>query len=50
MYRDERAAIAAAKDRGGYVFVNGPVLLHLAGELAPEWVIGYRDALDAINP
>jgi len=50
MYRDERAAIAAGKDRGGYVFVNGPVLLHLAGELAPEWVIGYRDALHAINP
>ena len=50
VYRDERAAVAAAKDRSGYVFVKGPVLLHLAGELAPEWVIGYRDALNAISP
>jgi hypothetical protein len=23
------------------------VLLHLAGDLAPEWVLGYRDALTA---
>lgn len=46
IFRDERAAIAASKDRGGYVFVKGPVLLHLAGELTPEWAIGYRDALE----
>ena len=47
VFRDERAAVAASKDRGGYVFVKGAVLLHLAGELTPEWVIGYRDALQA---
>ena len=48
VYRDENAAITASKDRGGYVLVKGAVLLHLAGELAPEWVIGYRDALNRI--
>lgn len=50
VYRDERSAVAASKDRGGYVFVKGPVLLHLAGELAPEWAIGYRDALATAVP
>lgn len=48
VYRDEKAAIGSAKDRGGYVFVKGPVLLHLSSQLAPEWVIGYRDAFDRI--
>ena len=50
IFRDERTAIAASKDRGGYVFVKGPVLLHLAGELVPEWAIGYRDALETVAP
>jgi hypothetical protein len=49
VYRDERTAIAASRDRGGYVFVKGAVLLHLASDLAPEWVIGYRDALNAAS-
>ena len=48
IYRDENSAVGASKDRGGYVLVKGAVLLHLAGELAPEWVIGYRQALDRI--
>ena len=48
VYRDDKAAIGASKDRPGYVLVKGAVLLHLASELAPEWVIGYRDALDRI--
>jgi len=48
VYRDEGAAVDASKDRDGYVFVKGAVLLHLASELAPEWVIGYRDALARI--
>ena len=48
IYRDENSAIAASHDRGGYVFVKGAVLLHLSSELAPEWVIGYRDALDHV--
>jgi hypothetical protein len=48
VYRDENAAVSASKDRPGYVFVNGAVLLHLAGGLAPEWVIGYRDAFGRI--
>ena len=46
VYRDERFAVAASRDRGGYVFVKGFVLLHLAGELAPEWAMAYRDALN----
>jgi len=48
VYRDENSAVGASKDRPGYVLVKGAVLLHLASELAPEWVIGYRDALDRI--
>ena len=50
VYRDEKAALGAAKNRAGYVFVRGAVLLHLASELAPEWAIGYRDALTRIVP
>ena len=49
IYRDETSAIVGSKDRGGYVLVKGMVLLHLAGELAPEWVAGYRDALDHVS-
>lgn len=50
VYRDERAAISASHDRGGYVFVVRNVLLHLATELAPEWVIAYRNALTTAVP
>ena len=50
VYRDENAAIDGSKNRDGYALVHGAVVLHLARELAPEWVIGYRDALDRINP
>lgn len=50
VYRDENSAVSSSKDRGGYVFVKGAVLLHLASELAPEWVIGYRDALNRVAP
>ena len=46
VYRDENSAVGSSKDRPGYVFVKGSVLLHLASELAPEWVIAYRDALN----
>ena len=50
VYRDEKTAIDASKNRPGYVFVRGPVLLHLASDLAPEWVSGYRDALNRLAP
>jgi hypothetical protein len=50
VYRDENSAVGASKDRPGYVFVKGAVLLHLASGLAPEWVIGYRDAFNRITP
>ena len=49
VYRDENSAVSASKDRPGYVFVNGAVLLHLAGGLTPEWVISYRDAFSRIT-
>jgi len=48
VYRDENSAVGSSKDRPGYVFVHGAVLLHLASELAPEWVIGYREAFSRI--
>jgi hypothetical protein len=50
VYRDESSAVSSSKDRGGYVFVKGAVVLHLASELAPEWVIGYRDAFNRVVP
>ena len=47
VFRDERSAVGAARDRCGYVYVSGLFLVHLAAELAPDWVIGYRNAVDA---
>ena len=48
-FDNELDAVAASKDRGGYVFTHGRVVVLLSSDLAPEWVIDYRAALDALD-
>lgn len=48
-FDNELDAVAASKDRGGYVLTHGRVLVLLSSDLAPEWVIDYRKALNALD-
>ena len=48
VYRDEHAAVAGLRDRCGYTFQSGAVVLHLASEFAPKWVMQYEDALPRV--
>ena len=48
VYRDERAAVAGLRDRCGYTFQYGAVVVHLASAFAPEWALEYRHALPRV--